>query len=115
MNNQMFWETVNLAQCNPRLYKTWRDWMRYLRVTPWYELEHGLKGYFGCSQEQSDAWTDWRRSVELNDERILIDAKLAVAQKLTWEGKFPSRFQWLMDEGWEDPEAVCSYCGQHHT
>ena len=114
MHNDVFWKMVDLHTRNPRLAKTFEDWRRYVRVTPFYELEHGLIGYFGFSKPQSDAWSDWKRSVENKDEQLLIDAKLDVAKKMTWEGKLPGRFEWLLDVGWEDSDAICSICNVHH-
>jgi hypothetical protein len=114
--NKMFWQEVGLARRNPRLYKTWKDWVHYLEVTPFYELAHGLKGYFGASDEQVRAWEDFAQSRDAKDDEIVIQAKLAFAQKATWEnGRLPSRFEWLLDEGWEDPDARCSICGEHHS
>lgn len=117
MSNQEqdFWKMVDLHTRNPRLAKTIEDWRRYVSNTPFYELEHGLVGYFGLSKEQSNAWIDWKQSVDLRDDALLIQAKLDVAKKLTWEDKLPGRFEWLLDVGWEDPDAICSVCGQHHT
>ena len=101
---RMFWQSVDLATANPRLYKCWEDWNRFLQETPFYELERGLVEYFGCHPEQVSAWIDWKQSKQMKDDSIVIDTKWAWAQKVTWDSRWPRRFQWLLEDGQVEPE-----------
>ena len=103
--DQAFWAQLGLARNNPRLYKTWRDWLHFLEVTPCWELHAGLSDYFGCSESVEKLWIEWKESVDLKLSVEIVEARREAAIKRTWQDAdgMPKRFEWLMGaEFWED-------------
>ena len=93
MDNDAFWQLVCWAKGSPRLYEAVCDFMHFVRVTPWYEMQQVLDGYFGFRREVGVLWIEYARmkalrACEREAELLYGWAVAATINPMGWPGLF---------------------------